>query len=173
MSQQSRVSEPPSSSWSHLPPQDPHPDLEWGSELPGSGHGAFARTSQFSSPPGLSLEQSLPSLGPGVSGCTQASGGRPWDPGKGLKWEGAEATLQGLTSQGPCVCVCCPGAEGWRTRSMGGPEHPAQWSPRGLLLDPEGKEELTAPGTCLHRQGQGCPRPFPVAAIPDHHQLSG
>lgn len=29
---------------------------------------------------------------------------------------------------------------------MEGPEHPAQWSPRGLLLDPEGKEELTAPG---------------------------
>ncbi|TEA29632.1 hypothetical protein DBR06_SOUSAS510221 [Sousa chinensis] len=44
------------------------------------------------------------------------------------------------------------GAEGWRTRSMGGPEHPAPWSPRGLLLDPEGKEELTAPEKFLGDQ---------------------
>ncbi|XP_012576653.1 PREDICTED: laminin subunit gamma-3 [Condylura cristata] len=41
------------------------------------------------------------------------------------------------------------GAEGWRASSVG-PEHPARWSPGGLLLSPE--EELTAPGKFLGDQ---------------------
>ncbi|XP_042769208.1 laminin subunit gamma-3 [Panthera leo] len=44
------------------------------------------------------------------------------------------------------------GAEGWRAGSVGGPEHPAQWSPRGLLLNPEGEEELTLPEKFLGDQ---------------------
>ncbi|XP_045702223.1 laminin subunit gamma-3 [Phyllostomus hastatus] len=44
------------------------------------------------------------------------------------------------------------GAGGWRASSMGDPEHPAQWSPRGLPLDPEGEAELTAPETFLGDQ---------------------
>lgn len=45
---------------------------------------------------------------------------------------------------------------------MGGPEHPTRWSPRGLLLNPEDKEELTLPGTC-----QTAPPPrFLIKALP-------
>lgn len=70
-----------------------------------------------------------------------------------MKWEGAKVTLQDLMGG---VCVCCPGAEGWRARSMGDPGHPARWSPGGLLLDPEDEEaEFTAPGTRRHRRGGG------------------
>ncbi|KAM5329584.1 laminin subunit gamma-3 [Glossophaga mutica] len=44
------------------------------------------------------------------------------------------------------------GAGGWRASRMGDPEHPAQWSPRGLPLDPEGEAELTAPEKFLGDQ---------------------
>ncbi|XP_038404935.1 laminin subunit gamma-3 isoform X1 [Canis lupus familiaris] len=44
------------------------------------------------------------------------------------------------------------GAKGWRTGSVGGPEHPAQWGPRGLLLNPEDEEELTLPEKFLGDQ---------------------
>ncbi|XP_022356069.1 laminin subunit gamma-3-like, partial [Enhydra lutris kenyoni] len=44
------------------------------------------------------------------------------------------------------------GAQGWRRGSVGGPEHPIQWSPRGLLLNPEDEEELTLPEKFLGDQ---------------------
>ncbi|XP_029776916.1 laminin subunit gamma-3 [Suricata suricatta] len=44
------------------------------------------------------------------------------------------------------------GAEGWRAASVGRPEHPARWSPRGLLLSPEDGEELTLPEKFLGDQ---------------------
>ncbi|XP_004375822.1 laminin subunit gamma-3 [Trichechus manatus latirostris] len=44
------------------------------------------------------------------------------------------------------------GAEGWGGRSMGGPEHPARWTPMGILLSPEAGEELTAPEKFLGDQ---------------------
>ncbi|KAL4689686.1 hypothetical protein H8959_012477, partial [Pygathrix nigripes] len=44
------------------------------------------------------------------------------------------------------------GAEGWWARSVGGPEHPPQWSPHGVLLSPEDEEELTAPEKFLGDQ---------------------
>ncbi|XP_031533075.2 laminin subunit gamma-3 isoform X2 [Vicugna pacos] len=44
------------------------------------------------------------------------------------------------------------GAEGWRVGSMGDPEHPARWSPRGLFLNPDDEEELTAPEKFLGDQ---------------------
>ncbi|XP_047556856.1 laminin subunit gamma-3 isoform X2 [Lutra lutra] len=44
------------------------------------------------------------------------------------------------------------GAEGWRRGSVGGPEHPTRWSPRGLLLNPEDEEELTLPEKFLGDQ---------------------
>ncbi|XP_045144456.1 laminin subunit gamma-3 [Echinops telfairi] len=44
------------------------------------------------------------------------------------------------------------GAEGWGARSRGGSEHPAQWTPRGVLLSPEDGEELTAPEKFLGDQ---------------------
>lgn len=43
------------------------------------------------------------------------------------------------------------GAEGWQARSVGGQEHPAQWSPRGLLLDPQ-DEDLLLPEKFLGDQ---------------------
>lgn len=42
--------------------------------------------------------------------------------------------------------------DGWRAGSVGGSEHPARWSPRGLLLNPEDEEELTAPEKFLGDQ---------------------
>ncbi|XP_032274800.1 laminin subunit gamma-3 [Phoca vitulina] len=44
------------------------------------------------------------------------------------------------------------GAQGWRTGSVGGPEHPARWSPRGILLNPEDEEELMLPEKFLGDQ---------------------
>ncbi|KAF5914792.1 hypothetical protein HPG69_008912 [Diceros bicornis minor] len=44
------------------------------------------------------------------------------------------------------------GAEGWRAGSMGGPEHPARWSPGGILLNTEDEEELIAPEKFLGDQ---------------------
>ncbi|XP_016817372.1 laminin subunit gamma-3 isoform X2 [Pan troglodytes] len=44
------------------------------------------------------------------------------------------------------------GAEGWWARSVGGSEHPPQWSPNGVLLSPEDEEELTAPEKFLGDQ---------------------
>ncbi|XP_034519634.1 laminin subunit gamma-3, partial [Ailuropoda melanoleuca] len=44
------------------------------------------------------------------------------------------------------------GAQGWRTGSVGGPEHPARWSPRGLLLNLADEEELTLPEKFLGDQ---------------------
>lgn len=46
----------------------------------------------------------------------------------------------------------CLGADGWRAGSAGDPEQPARWSPRGLLLNPEAEEELTAPAKFLGDQ---------------------
>uniref|UniRef100_A0A8C2YQQ2 Laminin subunit gamma-3 n=1 Tax=Chinchilla lanigera TaxID=34839 RepID=A0A8C2YQQ2_CHILA len=43
------------------------------------------------------------------------------------------------------------GAGAWRTRGTGGAEHPARWSPGGVLLGPE-DEELTAPEVFLGDQ---------------------
>ncbi|XP_019494053.1 PREDICTED: laminin subunit gamma-3 [Hipposideros armiger] len=42
--------------------------------------------------------------------------------------------------------------DGWRASSMGGSERPSRWSPRGLLLNPEDEEELTAPEKFLGDQ---------------------
>ncbi|XP_006892508.1 PREDICTED: laminin subunit gamma-3 [Elephantulus edwardii] len=44
------------------------------------------------------------------------------------------------------------GAEGWKARSQEGPEHPARWTPRGILLSPEDGEELIAPEKFLGDQ---------------------
>ncbi|XP_075415206.1 laminin subunit gamma-3 [Tenrec ecaudatus] len=44
------------------------------------------------------------------------------------------------------------GAEGWGARSHGGSEHPAQWTPSGILLSPEDGKELTAPEKFLGDQ---------------------
>ncbi|XP_069914292.1 laminin subunit gamma-3 [Oryctolagus cuniculus] len=43
------------------------------------------------------------------------------------------------------------GAEGWRSRRVGGPERPPRWSPQGVLLSLE-EEELMAPGQFLGDQ---------------------
>nr|KAF6433683.1 laminin subunit gamma 3 [Molossus molossus] len=44
------------------------------------------------------------------------------------------------------------GADGWQASGVGDPEQPARWSPRGLLLNPEDEEELTAPEKFLGDQ---------------------
>ncbi|XP_007942535.1 laminin subunit gamma-3 [Orycteropus afer afer] len=44
------------------------------------------------------------------------------------------------------------GAEGWGARSGESPEHPAQWSSKGILLSPEDEEELIAPEKFLGDQ---------------------
>ncbi|KAM8801991.1 laminin subunit gamma-3 [Rhynchonycteris naso] len=44
------------------------------------------------------------------------------------------------------------GADGWRASSAGNRQHPAQWNPEGLLLNPEDEEELTAPEKFLGDQ---------------------
>ncbi|XP_007530385.2 laminin subunit gamma-3 [Erinaceus europaeus] len=44
------------------------------------------------------------------------------------------------------------GAEGWQARSLGGPKHPARWSPGGLPLSREREEEFSAPEKFLGDQ---------------------
>ncbi|XP_058158195.1 laminin subunit gamma-3 isoform X2 [Dasypus novemcinctus] len=55
------------------------------------------------------------------------------------------------------------GAGGWRARSLGGPEHPARWTPSGILLSPEDEEEFTAPGKFLGDQRFSYGQPLTLA----------
>ena len=123
MPQQSRVSEPPSPFWSQLPPQDPRPDLEWGSELPGSGHGAFASTSWLSSPPPPRPVSRTVSPLPGSWCFRLHSGlwGSPLGPGKGCEVGGGRGH-PAEPHRGVCVFAVqeprAGGPEAWGAQSI-------------------------------------------------------